>query len=137
MSGPPSAEGPTAVQALVDEHDTLIRLVAPVRAGLSGLLIDHRFPFHRSANGYASWPPYGSFVQMPTAMHMSLVGHDTLHRRLNIAPGGLGDGSTDHPAAWAIGAPCATAITTTHASDPQRSPITAVSVSDARNQFLD
>jgi hypothetical protein len=109
MSGPPSAEVPTAVQTLVDEHDTLTRTVAPVRTALSGLLIDHRFPFHRSASGYESWPPYGSFVQVPTAIHMSLVRHDTFHRWLDIAPGGLGDGSTDHPAAPAIGAPCATA----------------------------
>jgi hypothetical protein len=92
MSGPPSADVPTAVQALLDEHDTLTRTVTPVRTGLSGLLIDHRFPFHRSANGYQSWPPYGSFVQLPTAMHMTLVRHDTLHSTLDIAPCGLGDG---------------------------------------------
>jgi hypothetical protein len=113
------------VQAFVDEQDTLRSTVAPAPAGLGVGRIDHRLPFHCSARGRESEPPYGSFVQLPTAMHDLCVGQDTASSELPVAPGGLGDGSTTQGAAPAPGAaPAQIPIATTNATGPRRTLMT-------------
>jgi hypothetical protein len=79
-SGPdPMLDHPTAVQAVLDVHDTELRLLYSTGGGV--VWIDQLVPFHRSANDV----PFPS----PTAVQAVLDVHDT-PMRLNVAPVGLG-----------------------------------------------
>ena len=77
----PPLYAPTAVQAVVDTHDTSFSKLLYVGFGVSW--IDHRLPFQCSA----SIVPPGEF---PTAVHAVGDGHDTPASPMNVSPVGLG-----------------------------------------------
>ena len=70
---------PTAVQAVLDGHDTPNRrlLVVPVMVGVR--CSAQRVPFQRSAK---VTPAPAGLVKYPTAVHVVLEAHDTPERTL-------------------------------------------------------
>ena len=80
-------QNPTAVQDLVDAHDTATSwlLVAPARCGVRW--IDQLVPFHRSASVSSL---FARSVKNPTAVQDLADAHDTARRLLLVAPAGFG-----------------------------------------------
>jgi hypothetical protein len=62
---------PTAIHALAEEHDTLVKRHHQEPDGFAVCSVDHRVPFHRSAR----WP-------LPTAVHAPFGEHETAVRPL-------------------------------------------------------
>src|SRR5205085_1258889 len=86
---------PTAVQALLDVHDTPpLRTLAVAPAGLGVLWIVQLLPFQTSAS-VTGMPP--SSVSYPTAVHAVLAVHDTSLKKSSWAPFGFGVLWTAHP----------------------------------------
>jgi hypothetical protein len=80
-------EDPTAVQAVLDVHDTPMTPLPVVPVGLGVVWIDQLVPFHCSANVTSGLEP----VLDPTAVQAVLDVHDTpLRLLLSVAPVGLG-----------------------------------------------
>ena len=74
-----SAAGPTAIQAVVDAHDTATRDVSDPALAVDW--IDQLIPFHRSANASVLRPlGDGPVVKEPTAVHAVAEMHDTPSR---------------------------------------------------------
>jgi hypothetical protein len=85
---------PTAMQADIDGHATLPRMLplAPTGLGVGRML--QRVPSQRSASVALGFPELS--VAPPTAMQAEIDGHATLPRMLPLAPGGLGVGRMLH-----------------------------------------
>ena len=73
---------PTAVQAVVDGHDTRVSVV-DMPLGFGVVWIDQLVPFHRSANVALS-------LMDPTAVHAVVVVHDTPLRKPEFCPARVG-----------------------------------------------
>src|SRR5664279_155130 len=88
----PVLDNPTAVQAVLDVHDTPPRLLPVVPVGLGVVWIDQLVPFQRAAN--VTLVPE-LLWSCPTAVQLVLDVHDTPLRLLEVAPVGLGVVWTD------------------------------------------
>jgi hypothetical protein len=82
---------PTAKHVVVVGHDTPLRPLPDAPAGLGLASIDHVVPFHSSTNVLGG----AAAVNVPTAKHRVVVGHDTPARPLLVAPTGLGLATID------------------------------------------
>ena len=108
---------PTAVQAVLDGHDTLERLLPVARAGLGMLCTVQLVPSQRSAN-LTKTPEL--FVYWPTAVQAALDEHDTPWS-CPLLTGGVGAGWMRRSAARAIpgAVPSAAATTITAPLSPK------------------
>jgi hypothetical protein len=70
---------PTAVQAVIDVHDTPNRVLSVAPAGSGVVWIDQRAPFHRSAKAVPE--------DDPTAVQAASDVHDTPDRALSVSAG--------------------------------------------------
>src|SRR5690348_820478 len=86
-----SSEDPTAMQALAEVHDTLLRKARAAPAGRGTGWMDHEVPFHRSASG--PWPPEVT-PPNPTPMQLLAEVQDTPARPLSPWP--TAGGRIDH-----------------------------------------
>ena len=107
---------PTAVQAVVHWHDTLVKELPVEPAGVGARMMNQRVPFQCSAS--AAVRPELS-LELPTATHA----HGELHEtpaRLEVAPEGFGVSTTDHVPAFAAAGSTAQVPTTSAITSSQR-----------------
>ena len=78
---------PTAVQLVLEVHDTLAKALALAPAALGVAWIAQLPPLHDSAS-VSELPPL--LVYAPTAVHALGVAHETPYRRLDLEPLGFG-----------------------------------------------